>query len=110
MGGNPDSEIWIAGDGDWTKGTDKIKAKGVFRTDDGKEGKWKATTLSTPGCCASTSANVVAFTADFKTNDGDKFTWKVVVGIGDINNGAGTETFWVQNFGFGNAVSLFFNK
>jgi len=121
IGGAGATEIEMAGDGDWTKGTTKIKAKGVFKLTDGTTGTWKAKTLTDvsvatgsgtcPPCITpTTSANNAVFTAEFKPSGGNKFTLDVVVGLGDTSAPPGTHTFWVQTFGFGSATALFFNK
>ena len=120
VGGAGATEIEMAGDGDWTKTTTKIKAKGVFKLTDGTTGTWKAITLTTvttgagmacPPCTTpSTTANNVVFTAEFKPTGGAKFTRDVIASTGDISSLGGTETFWVSTFGFGTSTSLFFDK
>ncbi len=118
------TEIDMAGDGDWTIGTTKIKAKGVFKLSDGTTGTWKAKTLTTvttaacPPCIPAkltTSGNNAVFTAEFKPTGGAKFTRDVIVGLDDISEAPpaaadATHTYWVSTFGFGDAISLFFTK
>jgi len=128
-GFGPPGDIEMAGDGDWTKGTTKIKAKGIFRTTDGAgmtiaTGTWKAKTLTDVGLTGTcppcdlikkTSPMDVVFTAEFKpTGGGAKFNADVIVASSDISGAfAGDQTFWVQPVttgGFGTAISLFFDK
>ena len=112
--GGATSAIIMAGNGDYTQDTGQIRANGIFTlTGSGDSGKWKASTLTTAASCCTTSTsgdNDVVFTAKFKTQTGNEFTWKVVVGTGDINNSGDTNTFWVQGNAFGDATSLFFTN